>query len=67
MSNKIKISFSKDILDNDIDKGGNVSSHVSWGRLKPYIQDAIGSNTKPNKIKGVVVDEYGLKVILGYD
>lgn len=42
-----------------------VSSSVSWDRLKPYLEQAV--NIKGNEfIEGIAVDDFGVKVIVGY-
>ena len=59
---QIKKSFSTKVSDKDLEPSGT-TMFCSWERLYPYLNDI--ANIKPNeKIRGVVVDEDGIKFLI---
>lgn len=60
---KIAKSFDKSLTDIQIEYGSGVVTYCSFDRLKPYLEQAckLGKN---EKIKGIVVDENGINILL---
>ena len=45
-------------------KGGGLSSFCSWERLKPFLAEAVGLNSR-ERILGVMADDTGINVRIG--
>jgi len=61
---KIVISTTPDITDKELVwNNGGARNYCSWDRLKPYLAAAAG-NTSADNIKGVLIDENEVEILL---
>lgn len=60
---KIVKSFDKSVSDYEIEHGGSVVNYCSFDRLKPYLEQACNLS-KNEKIKGITIDENGIRILL---
>ncbi len=58
---KVAVSFDKAFDTSTYKNGSFTKSFVSWERLIPVLQLAIGTTEKP---KGIVIDKDGIDVII---
>lgn len=58
---KVAVSFDKSFDSDSYKNNAYTKTFISWERLIPVLQLALGTNEKP---KGVIIDRDGLDVIL---